>query len=168
MQGTDRELRELARALGERLGARGWSVATAESCTGGWIAKAMTDIAGSSQWFGFGFVCYANDAKSRLLEVPAELIASAGAVSEPVVRRMAERARTVAGTELAVAVSGIAGPEGGTPEKPVGTVWLAWAEAESTRAERRRFTGGRDGVRRLAVAAALEGLLAMLDERRPE
>jgi nicotinamide-nucleotide amidase len=168
VQGTDRELRALAEALAGRLGARGWSVATAESCTGGWIAKALTDVAGSSQWFGFGFVSYSNDAKSLLLDVPAELIASAGAVSEPVVRLMAQQARIIAGVELAVAVSGIAGPEGGTPEKPVGTVWLAWAEHGVTRAERRRFTGGRDAVRRLAVAAALEGLLAMLDERGSE
>lgn len=164
MQGTDEELRALACTLGERLLARGASVATAESCTGGWIAKALTDVPGSSQWFGFGFVSYANRAKETLLGVSPALLERDGAVSESVVRAMAERARLVAAAELAVAVSGIAGPDGGEAEKPVGTVWFAWATAAETRTARHRFDGGREAVRRQSVAAALAGLIAALDD----
>ncbi|HEX7080766.1 MAG TPA: CinA family protein [Gammaproteobacteria bacterium] len=156
----DDELERLARDLGERLAGRGWTLATAESCTGGWIAKAVTDVPGSSGWFGAGFVVYSNAAKTEMLGVPAELIDRDGAVSEAVVVALAEGARRRAGADLAVAVSGVAGPGGGTADKPVGTVWFAWASPAATSTERRRFPGGRESVRRRSVACALEGLIA--------
>jgi nicotinamide-nucleotide amidase len=157
---SDEALRDLSRRLGAALLARGWSAATAESCTGGWVAKALTDIPGSSDWFGSGFVTYSNGAKVRMLGVPAPLIASHGAVSEPVVRAMAEGAQRNSAAEVAVAVSGVAGPGGGTDEKPVGLVWFAWASADGVRAESRRFEGDREAVRRASVEHALQGLLA--------
>ena len=159
MTGTDAELESLARRLGDALAARGWSAASAESCTGGWIAKAITDVPGSSGWFGAGFVVYSNEAKTALLAVPAELIARHGAVSEAVVVALAERARECAAADVAVAVSGVAGPGGGTAEKPIGTVWFGWAGPDGTTAARRRFGGDREGVRRQAVAHALLGLI---------
>jgi nicotinamide-nucleotide amidase len=163
---TDAELEALAKRLGRALLVRGERVATAESCTGGWIAKALTDIPGSSGWFVSGVVAYSNAAKDALLGVPSDLIAAHGAVSEAVVRAMAEGARAQLGAELAVAVSGIAGPDGGTPDKPVGTVWLAWAARQGTTAEHALFAGGRDAVRRQSVKVALERLIeiAWLDE----
>ena len=159
MRPTDRELAELADRLGRALVARNWTACTAESCTGGWIAKVMTDVPGSSAWFGTGFVTYANEAKMGLLDVPAAVLEAHGAVSEPVVIAMAQVARSRAGADLAVAVSGVAGPEGGTAEKPVGTVWFAWAEPDRTRAERLQLPGDRERIRRLAVEYALKGLL---------
>ncbi len=160
MPRSDRELAALAARLGEALLARNWTACTAESCTGGWIAKVMTDVPGSSGWFGTGFVTYANEAKMGLLDVPAEMLEAHGAVSEPVVIAMAEAARSRTGADLAVAVSGVAGPDGGTDEKPVGTVWFAWARPDRTRAERRQLPGDRERIRRLAVERALEGLLS--------
>ena len=160
MPPSDRELAELAARLGDALLARNWTACTAESCTGGWIAKVITDVPGSSGWFGAGFVTYANEAKMGLLDVPDEVLEAHGAVSEPVVVAMAEAARARTGADLAVAVSGVAGPDGGTAEKPVGTVWFAWAGPGRTRAERRQLPGGRERIRRLAVEYALEGLLA--------
>src|SRR5690606_25324764 len=115
----------LAQQLGEALAARGWRITTAESCTGGGIAAAITDIAGSSAWFERGYVTYSNAAKSEMLGVSASLIAHYGAVSEAVVVAMARGACAASGCELGVAVSGVAGPGGGSPDKPVGTVWLA-------------------------------------------
>jgi nicotinamide-nucleotide amidase len=139
-------------------------VATAESCTGGWIAKALTDIAGSSQWFSEGFVTYGNSAKSARLGVGRALLDRSGAVSGPVVRAMAAGALRRSGAALAVAVSGIAGPGGAVPGKPVGTVWFCWASRRGRsvrlRAERRLFRGDREAVRRKTVGLALEGLLA--------
>jgi nicotinamide-nucleotide amidase len=163
----DKELDALALRLGRALLVRGWRVATAESCTGGWIAKALTDVPGSSDWFDGGIVSYSNAAKINLLGVPKELIDTHGAVSEPVVRAMANGARERFGTELAVSVSGISGPTGGTPDKPVGTVCFAWATPTNTGAARRLFTGGREGVRRQSVAFALERLVDLVwrDER---
>jgi nicotinamide-nucleotide amidase len=158
---TDAELEALARRVGERLSAAGRTVATAESCTGGWIAKALTDVAGSSGWVVGGLVSYSNEAKSRLLGVPPALVESHGAVSEAVVRAMAEGARGHTGAELAVAVSGIAGPDGGSAEKPVGTVWFAWASGAGVHAECLRFDGGREAVRRQTVAHALGGLIRL-------
>jgi nicotinamide-nucleotide amidase len=159
---TEDELERLAREAGERLAAAGHRLATAESCTGGWIAKCLTDVPGSSAWFGWGFVTYANDAKTALVGVPESLLAEQGAVSEAVVVAMAEGALQVAGADEAVAVSGVAGPDGGTPDKPVGTVWLAWARRDEqgfhTVTVCRRFDGDREAVRRQTVAAALEGL----------
>lgn len=159
----DSELTELAARLGRALRERGWRMASAESCTGGWIAKAMTDVAGSSEWFESGFVTYSNEAKTRDLHVPGPLLARHGAVSEPVVRAMAEGARVRAGAALGVAVSGVAGPDGGSREKPVGTVWFAWSLEGVTRAQRCCFGGGRDSVRRRSVAHALERALALVE-----
>jgi nicotinamide-nucleotide amidase len=158
---TDRDLGALAERLGAALRARGWTFAAAESCTGGWIAKATTDIPGSSAWFVAGYVVYSNDAKVRMLGVPPETIAVHGAVSEAVVVALADHARREAGADVAVAVSGVAGPGGGTPEKPVGTVWFAWSSPDGTRAERRHFDGDRDSVRRQSVAFALRELIAI-------
>jgi nicotinamide-nucleotide amidase len=143
---------------------RAGTLVTAESCTGGWIAKACTDAAGSSRWFQGGVVAYSNRLKIELLGVSEGLLAQHGAVSEPVVRAMAAGALARAGSTVAVAVSGVAGPDGGTVDKPVGTVWLAWAwrgQDGSLRIEtrRERFPGGRDEVRRWAVRCALERLL---------
>lgn len=160
---TDEELDGLARRVGEGLRARGWQVASAESCTGGWLAKSLTDVSGSSAWFGWGFVSYANAAKTAMLGVSAALIAEHGAVSEAVVRAMAEGARERSGADVAVAVSGIAGPQGGTDDKPVGTVWTAWASPRGTHAEHSIFAGDREAVRRQSVAQALAGVLAELE-----
>ncbi|HUL83753.1 MAG TPA: CinA family protein [Gammaproteobacteria bacterium] len=162
---TDAQLAELAASLGRVLQARNLRVATAESCTAGWIAKALTDVAGSSQWFEGGIVAYSNAAKSSLLGVPAGLIAAHGAVSEPVVRAMAEGARARLGVALAVAISGIAGPDGGTPDKPVGTVWLAWANGRQTTAAREQLRGDREAVRRQSVALALRRLIELAETR---
>jgi nicotinamide-nucleotide amidase len=156
---SDEVLEKLARSVGEALRARGWRAATAESCTGGWIAKALTDIPGSSLWFTTGYVTYANEAKISELGVPEKLLTTHGAVSEPVVAAMAAAAKDRAGVDVTVAVSGIAGPDGGSVEKPVGTVWFAWAFPEGLKSEARRFTGDREAVRRFAVAYALEGLV---------
>jgi nicotinamide-nucleotide amidase len=156
---SDEILGELAERAGAALRARGWRAATAESCTGGWIAKALTDIPGSSLWFTTGYVTYANDAKIRELGVPEELLAAHGAVSEPVVAAMAAAAKDRSRADVTVAVSGIAGPDGGSAEKPVGTVWFAWAHPKGLESEARRFPGDREAVRRFAVAHALEGIV---------
>jgi nicotinamide-nucleotide amidase len=159
---SDRELEALAMRLGRALLVRGWRVATAESCTGGWVAKAITDVAGSSQWFDSGVVSYSNAAKEQFLGIPRELIEAHGAVSEPVVRAMADGARARMDVALAVAVTGIAGPGGGTADKPVGTVWFAWSTPQATSAECRVFGSDREAIRRFSVAHALEGLLALV------
>ena len=158
MNDTDTLVEQLASALT----ARGWTMATAESCTGGLIAGACTDRAGSSDWFERGFVTYSNAAKTELLGVPADLIATHGAVSEPVARAMAAGAQAHAPVQLAVAVTGVAGPGGGSAEKPVGTVWFGWATPQGVFTERQRFDGDRAAVRRATVAHALAGLLQRL------
>lgn len=163
MIASDADLVDLAQRLGRALSARNLRVAAGESCTGGWIAKALTDVAGSSQWFEGGVVAYSNAAKTSLLGVPAGLIAAHGAVSEPVVRAMAEGARARLGVALAVAVSGIAGPDGGTAGKPVGTIWFAWASAGQTTAARELFAGDREAVRRQCVALALRRLIEIAE-----
>lgn len=156
----DARLEDLARNVASHLEASEQVVTLAESCTGGWIAKLLTDIAGSSAWFGQGIVTYSNGAKCRLLGVPEELLAEHGAVSEEVVRHMASGALKAAQADVAVAVTGVAGPRGGTAAKPVGTVWLGWALRSGFVISRReRFDGNRDEVRRAAVAAALAGVL---------
>jgi nicotinamide-nucleotide amidase len=156
-------LEDLARALGERLSERGVLAATAESCTGGWIAKLITDVPGCSAWFDRGFVTYSNQAKQEMLGVRGETLAAHGAVSEPTVREMARGALAHSTAGISVAVSGIAGPGGGTADKPVGTVWLAWARRDGpVAAECRRFGGGRDAVRRQTAQRALQGLLEHL------
>jgi nicotinamide-nucleotide amidase len=159
----DDDLARLAARVGAHLKAGARRISTAESCTGGWIAKALTDIAGSSQWFETGYVCYGNAAKTALLGVlPAEL-AEHGAVSEAVVRAMALGALERANADVAVAVSGIAGPDGGSPGKPVGTVWFAWAwrrgRSQQVQARVKLFKGDREAVRRKAVSSALAGVL---------
>ena len=153
------DVEQLARTLGEMLLARGWHVTCAESCTGGGIGAAITAIAGSSDWFGAGFITYSNAAKQQFLGVPEDTLASHGAVSQPVVEAMARGALDRAGADMAVAVSGIAGPGGGTPGKPVGTVWIAVATHQDTVAQCRHFTGDRARVRSLTVEAALESLI---------
>ncbi len=157
----------LATRLGQALTAQGWTVATAESCTGGGIAAAITEVPGSSGWFGYGLVTYANAAKMSLLGVSEETLEREGAVSEAVVRAMAEGAAQVSRADLAVAVSGVAGPDGGSDDKPVGTVWLGWAQRRGngllSDARLYHFAGDRAGVRRQTVGAALEQLLALAE-----
>ena len=150
---------ELVAALADALRGRQWRLAAAESCTGGMIAAACTDLAGSSDWFERGFVTYSNEAKTAMLGVPADLIAAHGAVSVEVARAMAQNALQHAPVQLTVAVTGIAGPGGAVPGKPVGTVWLAWATAAGVHAERLQLTGDRAAVRAATVQAALQRLL---------
>lgn len=160
---ADADLRTLVDRLAERLQALDLRIATAESCTGGWLAKCLTDRPGSSAWFEFGFVTYGNNAKLALLGVSEASLNARGAVSEDVAEQMAVGARLASAAELAVAITGIAGPDGGTPDKPVGTVWIAWAgPGTDLTAELCRFQGDRATIRRQAVAAALEGTLARL------
>jgi nicotinamide-nucleotide amidase len=153
----------LVQALATALSARGAMLATAESCTGGGIAAACTDLAGSSAWFDRGFVSYSNAAKTELLGVDAALIAAHGAVSEPVARAMAEGALQRSAAHISVAVTGIAGPGGGSVAKPVGTVWVAWSQRQHpTEAVHQLFSGDRQTVRTATIEAALQGLLLRL------
>ena len=151
-------MRDSCALLAQLLLHRGWFLTTAESCTGGLIAAACTDLAGSSNWFERGFVSYSNAAKSELLGVDAALIERHGAVSEPVVRAMAVGALAHAHAQVAIAVTGVAGPGGGSPEKPVGTVWLAWATPAGLTSEVRHFAGDRAAVRQATVHHALTRL----------
>ena len=162
---NDSEIVPLVAALADSLTSRGWDLATAESCTGGWIAKCCTDMSGSSAWFERGFVTYSNDAKIEMLRVSPETLRVNHAVSREVVLEMAEGARRTSGAKVAVAVTGIAGPEGGSPEKPVGTVWFAWSlEGQEAEAERLQFAGDREAVRLQTVAHALRGVLERLPQ----
>ena len=157
---NDVELLALAESAGAALSAAGWRVAAAESCTGGWVTKALTDVAGSSSFFTAGFATYSNEAKQRAVGVAAATLAAHGAVSRQVVLEMALGAQRVGEADLAVAVSGVAGPTGGTADKPVGCVWFGLAGPGGTvHAERHVFAGNREAVRRQAVAHAL-GLIA--------
>jgi len=157
---NDAALAALAARLAEQLLAHGLKLAAAESCTGGWIAKCLTEIAGSSEWFDRGFVTYSNGAKVTMLGVSADTLASRGAVSEESVREMAAGAVRHSQAQVAVAVSGVAGPAGGSAEKPVGSVWIAWAWPDRRVSARCfHFDGNREAVRRAAVAEALKGLL---------
>lgn len=150
----------LAQQLGDALLQRHWSCTVAESCTGGLVAAAITEISGSSQWFDRGFVTYTNLSKTELLGVPPDLIASQGAVSEAVVRAMAEGALAASQADVSVAISGIAGPGGGSPEKPVGTVWFACASRHhKTTAVSHCFKGDRAAVRSQAVWGAINTLV---------
>ena len=148
--------------LADILQKKGWCMATAESCTGGLIAAACTDLAGSSNWFERGFVTYSNAAKTELLGVEAALIGRHGAVSEAVARAMAQGAVAHSHAQAAVAVTGVAGPGGGSADKPVGTVWFGWATPGGTVTEMKRFDGDRAGVRQATVAHALARLLELL------
>lgn len=157
---NDEQLQQLSRRIGEQLKKRQATVTAAESCTGGWIAKVFTDISGSSAWFERGFVTYSNEAKQQMVGVQDTTLQQHGAVSEQTVREMATGAAKAAAAEYAIAVSGIAGPEGGTPDKPVGTVWFAIAGPEGrVLAQRQIFAGDRDAVRRQSVVWALQTLL---------
>ncbi|SDG91948.1 nicotinamide-nucleotide amidase [Pseudomonas benzenivorans] len=164
---NDQGVTRLAAELGRQLLARGARVSTAESCTGGGIAEAITRIPGSSSWFEAGYVTYSNAQKSKQLGVPEPLFASVGAVSREVVEAMVRGAQAQSSARYAVAVSGVAGPDGGSPEKPVGTVWLAWGDGERLFSVRRQFAGDRAEVRRQTVQAALEGLLRLVAEENP-
>ena len=158
------DIPELALALTDRA----WTLATAESCTGGGIAKACTDWSGSSQWFEAGLVTYSNAAKTRLLGVNADLIEAHGAVSEPVAKAMAQGAAVATGAQVTIATTGIAGPTGGTPDKPVGTVWLAWSVDGIVRTQHQVFTGNREQVRNATVAFALQHALELVRKLAPD
>jgi len=160
-------LTELAAELGAQLLAAKAEVTTAESCTGGGIAEAITRIPGSSAWFEAGYVTYSNAQKAKQLQVPETLFATSGAVSQTVVEAMVRGAQANSGARFAVAVSGVAGPDGGSSEKPVGTVWLAWGDDEQLFSVRRQFAGDRAEVRRQTVEAALTGLLRLLAQENP-
>ena len=158
---ADVELQALSERLGRALSARGARLVTAESCTGGWIGEVVTMVPGSSGWYDRGFITYSNAAKRAVLGVSAQTLLAQGAVSEATVLEMVEGALRLSGAEFGLAVSGVAGPGGGTPEKPVGTVCIAWGRHDSERAARTfRFDGDREAVRRQSVVAALEGVIA--------
>jgi nicotinamide-nucleotide amidase len=160
-------LLKLATAVVDELRKAGKAVATAESCTGGWVAKSITDVPGSSAVFGYGAVSYSNGAKESILGVRNATLDKEGAVSEAVVREMAKGVLRLSGADIAVATSGIAGPDGGTEDKPVGTVWFAWAVrvGNDVRIETscQHFGGDRELVRELTVAHALQGILEHID-----
>ena len=157
------ELHDLALRLGEELGARKFMLATAESCTGGWASMAVTAVAGSSGWFERGFVTYSNAAKQEMLGVKPETLAEHGAVSEAVVRELAQGAIARSNAQASLAISGVAGPGGGSAGKPVGLVCLGWAlQAGETRSRCLQCEGARDDIRHQAVRQAFEGLLALL------
>lgn len=159
----DDELRRLAIDLGERLRAGHHMLVSAESCTGGWIAKTVTDVAGSSEWFDCGMVVYSYEAKQAMLGVHPQTLETHGAVSRETAIEMVSGALVHSGASIAVAVTGIAGPGGSAPDKPVGTVWIAWKRRGGyARAEVFHFDGDREAVRRQTVAAALEGLRGQL------
>lgn len=159
----DPQLEQLSRQAGEALLARRWLLATAESCTGGWVAKVITDIAGSSQWFDRGFVTYTNAAKQDMLGVQSATLDRHGAVSEATVAEMVAGALSQSRADLALAISGIAGPGGGTATKPVGTVCFAWGRrGDPVLAGTERFDGDREAVRRQSVIHALRGALDVI------
>jgi nicotinamide-nucleotide amidase len=164
---ADKATPALVAALADLLRQKGWMLATAESCTGGLIAGTCTDLAGSSDWFDRGFVSYSNAAKTDMLDVDAALIAAHGAVSEPVARAMAAGASARSGARVAVAVTGVAGPTGGSADKPVGTVWFGWSVDGQLRTERRRFEGDRATVRAATVHYALQTLVLLLGPQAP-
>jgi len=153
---------ELAQRVGTALKARGLKLVTAESCTGGWVSMALTAVAGSSDWFERGYVTYSNAAKRDDLGVPEDTLRRHGAVSEETAREMAAGALKRGGAQVALAITGIAGPTGGSPAKPVGTVCFAWAHGSKISSETRRFDGDRDSVRRQSVLHSLQGLLQLL------
>jgi nicotinamide-nucleotide amidase len=155
--------RLLAQQVGAALKAHGMTLATAESCTGGGVAQAVTMISGSSAWFDRGFVTYSNTAKEEVLGVAPDTLEQHGAVSEQTVREMADGALQYSRAQVALSVSGIAGPTGGTPEKPVGMVWFAWATKDTVQAVCHQLSGDRDAVRAKSVQIALQGVLNLLN-----
>lgn len=155
----------LGALAGGRLKARRERLVSAESCTGGWVSQVLTSVAGSSEWFERGFVTYSNEAKQEMIGVRAETLARHGAVSEETAREMALGALAASHGTLALAITGVAGPSGGSPAKPVGTVCFAWADRSgAVRSETRHFTGDREKVRRQSVLRALQGVVEWLDE----
>lgn len=154
---------DLAVQVGQALQRRNWLLATAESCTGGGVSQAVTDIAGSSAWFDCGFITYSNASKSELLDVPAALIAQHGTVSEEIAAAMAESALSNSNAHITVSITGIAGPGGAVPGKPIGTVCFGWASRDAIHTERLVFPGDRHAVREQSIAHALTGLLRFLD-----
>lgn len=162
---TPSTIDSLVSTLADGLIQRGWYVTAAESCTGGGVAQAFTGLAGSSSWFEAGFVVYSNRIKHDVLDVSFDTLRKYGAVSEQVVEQMVRGALLRTGADIGVAISGIAGPEGGTPEKPVGTVWFAWALAGgAVHTERCRFSGDRKSVQRLSVEKSISGLVSLLEK----
>ncbi len=160
---SDEELQQLARELADKLLARGWMLATAESCTGGWVGQLLTSLAGSSQWYERGFITYANAAKIEMLGVPAATLEAHGAVSEETASAMAAGVLAHSHAQAALAISGIAGPSGGTPQKPVGLVCYGWALQDGTvMSSTCRLDGDREEIRSRAVAAALRGLIDLV------
>lgn len=155
----DEEIEHLVKKLAKVCVRNEKTLSLAESCTGGWMSKVITDRPGSSEWFGYGMVTYSDDAKRRVLRVEKTALTTHGAVSQEVVEAMADGIRRISKSDYAVAVSGVAGPGGGTKEKPVGTVWCAWAVGEDVTSAVNQFRGGRDKVRRDTVYWALEGML---------
>jgi nicotinamide-nucleotide amidase len=154
----DNELFALAERLGQSLKAKGHKIATAESCTGGWIAQAITEVPGSSAWFDRGFVTYSNNAKVQMLGVNPQTLEQYGAVSAEIAQQMAEGALANSAADLAVAVTGIAGPDGGSAEKPVGTVYVAWQDKTGfSKVERLQLSGNRHQIRKQTVIRAIEG-----------
>lgn len=165
LQVSDEALREQAQDIASMLARRGLMMVTAESCTGGWIAKTLTDLPGSSAWFECGVVAYSYEAKEALLGVNPQTLERSGAVSQETAMEMVSGALARFGASVAVAVTGIAGPSGGTPEKPVGTVWVAWKRRGGyAHAQLFNFSGDREAVRRQTVARALEGIHKLLTE----
>jgi nicotinamide-nucleotide amidase len=163
----DKRLYRLAQQVGAALKSRALTLATAESCTGGWIGEAITAVPGSSDWYERGFITYTYVSKREMLGVQAKTLEKFGAVSEQTVKEMVAGALAASDAQVAVAVSGTAGPAGGTPEKPVGTVCLAWAlRGGEPVAETRHFAGDREAVRRQTVVRALDGVLELLGEKR--
>ncbi len=154
-------IHDLAQQLGNLRNQNGFVISTAESCTGGWVAEAITSVSGSSEWFDRGFVTYSNQSKQEMLGVRAETLEKFGAVSEETAREMAEGALTHSQAQISIAITGIAGPDGGTKEKPVGTIWFAWSNSDITRTKKKTFTGNRHEIRLQAVITALNGLLEM-------
>lgn len=163
MADIDKDIEKHVVLLAERLLDTGLRLATAESCTGGWVAKACTDLAGSSNWFEHGVVTYSNEAKQELLGVSALTLEQEGAVSEATVHEMVTGLLANPRVDVAVAISGVAGPGGGSEAKPVGTVWLAWGRKNGKRqARREQFPGDRNAVRAAAVIAAVDGLIDVI------
>ncbi len=156
------KMHELAIKVGEKLMKHGLSLTTAESCTGGWVAKILTDIPGSSGWFDRGFVTYTNESKQDMLGVQASTLQQHGAVSEQAVREMARGGQARSRADVSLAVSGIAGPGGGTTDKPVGTVWLAWTAGKNLRTLHVHLSGERSRIREQAVELALQGVLDII------
>jgi nicotinamide-nucleotide amidase len=158
------DILELSARVGRALQARGLLLATAESCTGGGVAQAITEIAGSSEWFDCGFITYSNASKTEMLDVPAALFAQHGTVSEEIAAAMAEGALANSNAHVSLSTTGIAGPGGAVPGKPVGTVCFGWARGDHTHTERLVFGGDRQAVRQQTVAHSLKGLLRLLEQ----